>query len=309
VGTLVARTGISETAFHAVFETPEDCITAAFNEGMQRLSGAVLQAARSEELWLERINAGLLALLVFLDAEPQWAHLLILERPFEGPAALECTAQLCHALSDVLSEARREVVVAGRLEPPAELIAELLATAVFSVIRAHMLKGRGRPLVALAPSLMSFVVVPYLGRGAAEADRASRHPDEAQTPPRPEVLPIRPHPRPVLALEVIASRPHLSNQKVGIAVGIEGDGGGRIAKILKPLERRGLIENTSPNLTLTEPNAWLLTPYGHRVLELISGGATGSGFDDAQEGLPRPASRGQRPRSSTPGVRADRSAA
>ena len=271
MGTLVTRAGISEAAFREVFETPEDCITEAFNEGLQRLSGAVLKAACREEFWLERIRVGLVALLEFLDDEPEWAHLLILERPFEGAISEQCTQRLRSALSEVLSEARQAVVIGSQLEPPAELIAELLATAVLSVIRAQMLKGRGRPLVMLAPSLMSFVLVPYLGRGAAQADGLGDRPAGAQLPPRPEVLPIRPHPRLLLALEVIASTPHLSNQKVGIAVGIEGDGGGQIAKLLKPLERRGLIENTSLRRRHNEPNAWLLTPYGHRVLQLLTG--------------------------------------
>jgi len=307
--TLVAHTGIPTSTFHEVFETPGDCITAAFTEGIDRISGEVLEAARGERLWLERINAGLLALLKYLDDEPLWAHLLFLERPFEGAAARECTERLHRALSEVLGEARSELVVGGKLEPPAELIAELLATAVFSIIRAQMLKGRDRRLASLAPSLMSSIVVPYLGRGAARADRSGHHSDEPRTPPRPEVLPIRPHPRPVLALEVIASQPSLSNQEVGSAVGIEGDGGGQIAKLLKPLERRGLIENASLNHRRGEPNAWLLTPYGHRVLQLLTGTLARPSFD-AQ--LATPHLRASRPpglRSASVNARVDRSAA
>jgi len=277
---------------------------------MQQLSGAMAEAARSEEPWLDRINAGLLALLEFLDDKPRWARLVILERPFEGPAARDCTQRLQHALPDVLSAARDQVVIGDRLEPPAELIAELLATAVFSVIRGHMLRGPGRPLAALAPSLMSGIVAPYLGRGAARADRSSNEPCEGQSPPRPEVVPIRPHPRPVLALKAIASTPALSNEEVGVAVGIDREASGQIAKLLKPLQRRGLIENASLATRPGEPNAWLLTPYGHRALQLLTGRAAPTHLKPEQEATPPPrALRRPLSPSSFPNARADRRAA
>jgi AcrR family transcriptional regulator len=98
VETVVARAGVPQSAFCEVFESAEDCILAAFSEGLQRLSEAVLQATRSEERWLARIRVGLVAALGFLEDEPQWAHLLILERPLEGVCAIECTQRVHDAL-------------------------------------------------------------------------------------------------------------------------------------------------------------------------------------------------------------------
>jgi len=300
---------VPESRFGEIFETAEDCITAAFKEGLDRLSQAVLQAARGDELWLERIRAGVLALLVFLDENPDWAHLLILERPFEGAMVAECTQRVLHALPEVLQEARPELVVGPQLEPPAELIAELIATAVLSVIRARMLKGQSAPLAELAPSLMRQIIEPYLGRGAAKADRPHVEPEMAQTPVRPEVLPMRPHPRPVLALQMIASTPHLSNQQVGVAIGIDNDGGGQISQLLRLLQRRGLIENTSPNRRRAEPNAWLLTPYGHRALELLTGKTAPTSVREHAATLPARAFGRPVPRSSSRPARAARRAA
>ena len=289
---------MSESHFGEIFETAEDCITAAFKEGLDRLSQAILETAQGEELWPQRIRAGVLALLGFLDREPQWAHLLILERPFEGAMAAECTQRVLGALSEVLEEARGELVVGPQLEPPTELIAELIATALFSLIRARMLKGQGAPLAELAPSLMRQIIEPYLGRGAAKADRPRQGAEPAHRPVRPEVLPIRPHPRPVLALQVIASTPHLSNQQVGVAIGIDDDGGGQISQLLRLLQRRGLIENASLNRRRAEPNAWLLTPYGRRVLGLITGDVARPGLANPQEGPAELALRRPRPQRS-----------
>ncbi|MFI5091278.1 MAG: hypothetical protein ACHP7P_14610 [Terriglobales bacterium] len=283
---MVARAGVPQSAFGEVFESPEDCIPAAFSEGFERLSEAVAEATRCEQRWLDRIDAGLVAALGFLEDEPRWAHLLILERPLERACALQCTQRVHDALGEVLSEGRGELIMGAELGPSTELIAELLLLGVCSVIRARMLKGDGRGLVELAPSLMRFILVPYLGRGAAKADRAGEPALAAQASSRAEVVPIRPHPRTMLALRVIAQAPGQSNREIAIAVGIRPGERGHASRLLKPLEQRGLIENASLPQAPGEPNAWLLTPYGHRVLELITDSFAAARLREGAEELP-----------------------
>jgi len=278
---VVARPSAPEIALDEVLQSGEDRIPQAFKDGLDRLSGAVLEAARREELWLERIRAGLVALLGFLDEEPQWAGLLILEAPMAGVAVLECTKRVQEALEEVLNQARAEVVVGPELMPSPALIAELLVGGVHSVIRSRMLKGQGRALVELAPSLMRFIVEPYLGRGAANADLAGKPAPVGDAFSRPDVVPIRPAPRTIQALRLIASVPYLSDREIATTVGI-GTVKGNHLKFFRRFEQRGLIENAAHRERRgetdawlsgfgkgrSEPNAWLLTPYGRRVLEL-----------------------------------------
>jgi len=270
---VVARPGAPEIALDEVFQSGEDRIPHAFTEGLERLSEAVLQADRQEESWLERIRAGLVALLGFLDEEPRWASLLILEAPLAGVAVLQCRKRVQEALGEVLSQARAELIVGSVLMPAPALIAELLVGGVHSVIRSRMLKGQGGALVALAPSLMSFIVEPYLGRGAVKADLAGKPAPIGETLPRAEVVPIRPLPRTIQALGLIASVPYLSDREIATAVGINATKGNDL-KFIRPLEQRGLIENASHAKLRGQPNAWLLTSYGRRVLELIAPGFT-----------------------------------
>jgi len=284
---VVARPGAPGDALDEAFKRGADCIPQAFDKGLARLSAAVLQAARREELWLERIRAGLVALLGFLEDEPQWAGLLILEAPLAGAAVLECGKRVQEALGEVLNQARAEVIVGCELMPAPALLAELLVGGVHSVIRSRMLKGQGRALVELAPSLMTFIVEPYLGRGAAKADLAGKPAPASETLPRAKVLPIRPLPRTIQALHLIASEPYLSDREIGTTVGISTAKGNDL-KFLRPFEQRGLIENAGlrkprdeQNAWLSElgkrrgePNAWLLTPHGRRVLELIAPSST-----------------------------------
>ncbi len=118
------------------------------------------------------------------------------------------------ALGEVLDAARGQVIVGSQLAPPASVLAELLACAVVSVIRARMLTGDGVPLVGLAPSLMEHVIEPYLAAGAQLADHARDPGRPARAAGEATVLPLRAHPRVILTLRVIAATPGLSSRQV-----------------------------------------------------------------------------------------------
>jgi hypothetical protein len=136
------------------------------------------------------------------------------------------------------------------------------------VIRVQMLKGDGEPLVALAPQLMSFIVRPYLGQAAARAELGGE-PAPAEEPSPVALLPVRPTRRTVLVLRAIARAPRSNNREVAQAAGVGDEG--QASKLLARLERRGVIENVGVGAARGEPNAWLLTPYGQRVVERIGG--------------------------------------
>jgi hypothetical protein len=250
-----------------------DCIPEAFSSGLERLSRAVLAAVRGEDGWLERIRVGLNVALGFLDENPQWARLLVLEAPLEGAVVSECARRLQGALGVVLERSRGEVIVGAQLAPPTGLIAELALGGVLSLVRARMLAGSDLPLVALAP-LMRDVVEPYLGAGAGKADvvpagevRAGAEHRRAPVVSRPRVLPIRATPTYMLALSAITQVPHCSNREIDAATG-GSINDGNVAQLLGRLARRGLIENAAAGRGRGHTNAWLITPYGRRALEL-----------------------------------------
>ena len=243
-------------------------LPAPFEEGLQLVLDALATAAGGQESWLARIRVGVPALLACLDAEAQWARVLVLEAPVGAATTVQCVRQVQVALAPVLVQAREEIIIGAEVRPPAGLIAELLTLAVLSVIRAAMLKGDGEPLVGLAPSLLRHVVEPYLGRGAQRADRAGQSGAGAAAAERAEMVPIRPHQRTIQALQVIALTPRLSGREVGRAVGIENNSG-HISTLLYRLQQRGLIENAGSRESKHQPQAWLLTPYGHRILQIL----------------------------------------
>ena len=115
---------------------------------------------------------------------------------------------------------------------------------------------------------MTHIVEPYLAKGAARIDE-KRHRRMRPRTERTEMVPIRPHPRTMQALRAIASAPALSSREVGRAVGVDNNSG-HITKLLARLEHRALIENASHRRTERERSTWFLTPYGQRVLEVVS---------------------------------------
>ena len=262
---MVARSGVSRRDFDDAFESPQDCILAAFSDGLALLSGAILEATYREERWLERLRAGLVALLGFLDDEPEWASFLILKASVEGSSALQCQQRLQEVLGALLNEGRgREIAPApAELSSPV-LTSELILGGVFSLIRTRMLEGDCGALVELAPSLMPFIVAPYLGMPLAKVELSESGTADGEAPSPSGELPILFTHRTTMVLRAIAAKPRSSNGAIARAAGLIDEG--QMSKLLKRLEQRGLIEHVTPQRGSRRLKAWLLTPTGRRVL-------------------------------------------
>ena len=282
---MATRAGVLERVFYEIFSSVEECYRAAFEQGLNRLSQTVVDAAAREQAWLERVRAGLVAMLGFFDDEPAWARLLALETVLTGAVAFECR-QWLHELLAGLLERRGDVRdhrAASRAPGSPVLLetltGELVVGGVFSVIRTSMVEQDGGKLVELAPSLMAFIVAPYLGQAAARAElegRASSGARASVSEPegarvreisRSARLPIRVTHRTTLVLRAIARAPYSNNREVAQAAGLVDEG--QTSKLLARLERKGVIENVGVGAARGEPNAWLLTASGRRAVELL----------------------------------------
>ncbi len=150
-------------------------------------------------------------------------------------------------------------------------------------------RGRrdGPPIAALTGllgELMAMIVLPYLGPAAARRERtrpaltapAATPKTPAPAAPRSARDPLadvnlRLTHRTARVLEGIAelggrgSDP--SNREVATFAGISDPG--QISKLLRRLERLGLLRNTGAGHAKGEPNAWVLTDKGQRVTHSI----------------------------------------
>jgi AcrR family transcriptional regulator len=278
VAHIVERSGVSRRTFYEIFEDREDCLRSAFEHALSIASERVLAAYGSHRDWRERIGAGLVALLCFLDEEPVLGRMLVVEAMSGGPGTLarraEAIAQIVRAV-----DAGRGLTEKPAL-PVSPLAAEAIVGGVFSVIHARMEQSNDAPLISLAGPLMGMVVMPYLGTAAARRELERPLPKPQNDCRIAEGGPLMADPfkeagmrltyRTVRVLSAIAEQPGASNREIGRAAGV-GDQG-QISKLLGRLERIGLVSNSGLGPGTGMPNAWALTDKGRQVMYAIQHG-------------------------------------
>jgi AcrR family transcriptional regulator len=263
------RAGVGEGEFAEVFGSVEDCVLAAFEQSLARLSEMVDGAAAREASWLGRLRAGLVAFLGLLDDDRGCARLLIDTPIGDGMLVLRCEQRVLGVLSCLLDQGGTPVREREFVADPA-LMSELVVGGVVSVVRARMRKGGEGALVELAPMLMSFIVRPYLGEAVARAELTGT-PARVEDGPDPVLrLPVRATHRTLLVLRAIAQAPGSSNRQIAEIAGLVDEG--QTSKLLARLQGRGVIENLGRGPQQGEPNAWLLTSCGERALRLLESG-------------------------------------
>jgi AcrR family transcriptional regulator len=270
VADVVARSRVSRRTFYEIFEDREDCLIAALDEAVARASHYTIGVADPKAGWADRVRDSLASLLQFLDDEPDFGRLVVVESLAGGPVVLRRRAQVLAGMIAFVDSCREEA--RRRIDPP-PLTAESVVGAVFSVIHSRMLEPRDDPFVGLVNPLMAMVVLPYLGPAASrrELGRTAPNPKRPPRPSRPEqfaTLDMRLTYRTMRVLAAIGSHPGLSNRGVADAAGVYDPG--QISKLLTRLSQVGLIEKAASGSARGEPNAWMLTRRGEEVHGVIS---------------------------------------
>jgi AcrR family transcriptional regulator/DNA-binding MarR family transcriptional regulator len=268
VAHIVARAGVSRRTFYELFADREECFLAAFDQAVQVAVERVVPAFRGTGRWRERVRAGLIALLVFLDEEPELGALCVVHALGAGPEALARRARVVRTLAGAVDEGRQE---ARRGLAPGPLTAEGVVGAVLAVLHTRLCQSASKPLTDLTGALMGMIVLPYLGSAAARRELELPVP-RARTAARRGIredplqgLDMRLTYRTVRVLVAIAAKPGTSNRQIGDAAGIADQG--QISKLLVRLEHLGLTQRDSGGRG--EPNAWKLTPRGEQLQHTI----------------------------------------
>ena len=235
----------------------------AFEVALTLAGEAAGAAFRSREGWVDGVRAGLLALLEFFDEEPALARYLVVHSAQAGGAVLERRGAVLDRIAVLLDDERAP----ARVYPPL-LTAHAVASGVLGVLYARLSEAEPGVLAELAGSLMSFVVLPFLGARAAR--RELQRPVETASSPVAEVgveLLQDPgkrlnHHREIEVLRILASEPGLNNMQVGLRAGIKDPA--HISRLLARLARVGLIENT-PTPGRPRAKSWRLTGSGEQL--------------------------------------------
>jgi AcrR family transcriptional regulator len=269
VAQVISRARVSRKTFYDVFADREDCFLAAFEQALRQAESLAKEAYERESGWRDGVRAALARLLMFMDAEPGLAKLCVVEALAAGDRVLERRAQALDDLAAVIDQGR--FLTNATREPP-DVTAEGIVGGVFAVIHTRLLEGGKEPLTNLLGSLMSMVVLPYLGARAAsrelsrppiEVPRDKRSRGLARSKDPLEGLNMRLTYRTVRVLMVIAEQPGASNREIAEGSGIIDQG--QISKLLNRLARLNLVENLGEGQEKGAANAWHLTARGAQV--------------------------------------------
>ena len=269
VAHVIGRARVSRKTFYDVFADREDCFLAAFEQTLSQARLIAQEAYEGESGWRDGIRAALARVLMFMDEEPGLAKLCVVEALAAGEMVLDRRAQALDDLAQVIDQGR--LSANATREPPA-LTAEGIVGGIFAVLHTRLLEEGGQPLTDLLGSLMSMIVLPYLGataagrelsRPALEVPRGKRSRGLARSRDPLEGLNMRLTYRTVRVLMVIAEHPGASNREIAEGSGIVDEG--QISKLLNRLARLNLVENRGEGHEKGAANAWQLTARGAQV--------------------------------------------
>jgi AcrR family transcriptional regulator len=285
VGDITLRARVSRRTFYEQFPDRETGLVAALEDALGAIVGELAAANLEGLVWRERVRTGLWTILAFFDREPVLARVCVVQASRGGSPVLQRREAVLARLAGVVDGGRVEGARGGQCT---SLTAEGLVGAAFGIVYARLLRGERRPLTGLLGELMGMIVLPYLGPAAARRELArpapSVSPRAASAPNASgaagstqavadplESVPMRITYRTSRVLEGVAELggrgTDPSNRQVGEYAGIPDPG--QVSKLLRRLERLGLLANGGSGHLKGEPNAWRLTVKGEQVTQSI----------------------------------------
>jgi DNA-binding MarR family transcriptional regulator len=263
------RSGVSQEAFDGHLTGREACLVEAFEQALALVAERAGTAFRAEDGWLDRVRAGLRALLEFFDEEPALARYLVVYSAQAGPVVQARRGEVLDRLARVLDD---EHAPARSYPPP--LTAQAVVSGALGVLYERLSGPDPPPQVELTGPLMSFVVLPFLGARAARSEL--RRPVNSTAAPAHVVsLDLLQDPGAgmenhltVRVLRVLAAEPGLSNSELAERLGIAD--ARQISRDLARAARQGLIRNTRDATGSESTNAWRPTASGEEFLAAIT---------------------------------------
>jgi AcrR family transcriptional regulator len=241
------RAGISQADFEAEFSSLEECLLAGWDEGLSRLRRA-LSGSRRRARTVDDLGEAIALTFGFLDDEPGWARLLLIELPDAA------RSRRARALSDLVAWVSDLTTDSfGQAPEPAAI--SNTAVQLFSSVARAMLDENAGSLAGLAPILTATVVRPCLSPGASDTGVGEIGPDQAR--------PVGRRTRELLL--AIRGKPQASSRAIADEVGIENESYAR--RLLRGLQSERLIQNARAGEPHGQPNAWVLTRHGHSALD------------------------------------------
>jgi AcrR family transcriptional regulator len=150
----VAR--ISRRTFYEKFVDKEDCFLAAYDEIARLCEDRVVAAYRAERSWEAGVAGAYDALLAALAAEPDFAHLGVVEILAAGPRGLARRDATLRRFARFIEHTREQL---GTTVVPGELVAQAISGGIQELLHSQIVRGETDRLPALAGELMHYTLM------------------------------------------------------------------------------------------------------------------------------------------------------
>jgi AcrR family transcriptional regulator len=169
VADIIKQAGVSRRTFYEMFTDKEDAFLAAYDAIIDILVHEVESAYREHDgSWPERVRAGVGALAELLAANAPIARMAMVEVTTASPVARQRYRDALTRFTPFLDEGRGFSEFAARLPANTSRFAiGSVAALLFDEVQA----GRADELPKLVPDLVFAVLLPFLGREVAVAER------------------------------------------------------------------------------------------------------------------------------------------
>jgi AcrR family transcriptional regulator len=268
IGKVVTRSRMSRKTFYDIFQDLEDCFFGAFEQSLARGREVALAAFTGEDGWRSGMRAALLAVLAAMEQERGLARLCVSDSLGAGPRVVERREQALAEIAQAIDGGR----AAATRAHPMPLTADAIAGGIAELLHVSLRRENHASLTDLLGSLMSIIVLPYLGPAAARQEFNAPAPRARPATlvalsegahDLPAQLEMRLTYRTVRVLGAIGQTPGASNRRVSIDAGVVDQG--QMSKLLSRLEGLGLVENIRNGGNTGRHNAWYLTDLGARI--------------------------------------------
>lgn len=159
---VIARAGVSRKTFYEHFDDKEDCFVAAYERAIGRLLTVTMEAFEAQDAWVDRLRAGLTALLNALAFDHAVARLCFVEALAAGPKAVERRNEAMRGFTYIYD--------AGRAENDGDLPAFTglsMVGGLSEILYREIVAGATAELPQLVPELMYMTVLPFMGAEVA----------------------------------------------------------------------------------------------------------------------------------------------
>jgi AcrR family transcriptional regulator len=153
VADVLKAAGVSRRTFYEQFADKEDCFLAAYDAIVALCAERLASAYNGSRGWEDGIAGAYDALLRTLAAEPDFAHLGVVEVLAAGPRALARRQTTLQRFERFIDHARERVDVAA---PPSRLVGQAIVGGMHEIVYARIVRGETARLPRLTDELLHY---------------------------------------------------------------------------------------------------------------------------------------------------------